>query len=341
MDNVVNRAPSRSSARASEVAIVIVTRDRPLFLNALLQSILNLTTLPGFVIVVDNDSGEETRAVIDSYVSSCPRQIQIVNRRQRKNTGGAGGFNTGLSAAMDAGADWFWLMDDDVEVLPDGLDLLLGWTDRFRCFHGQRYDSDGRPFVLSQRISERLAIQVPILPDPLRKNDHLLTNWACFEGLFIHRSIVQKIGLPDPRFFIVWDDAMYGFRASRITDVAFVNSFVLKRARSQPQISLGIRHLNGASDLTRFYMMRNRALIELHLKHYDSFHPFWFGIGTMLVLAKELFRLVIVERSIRGIGALHRGMKAAKELRGMTGLALMPPIDVQPNFASRAAEATG
>jgi hypothetical protein len=206
---------------------------------------------------------------------------------------------------------------------------MLDWTGRFQCFHGQRYDSDGSPFFSSQRVSERLAIQIPFFPDPLKTNRYFLTNWACFEGLFIHKSIVLKIGLPDPRFFIVWDDAMYGYRASQITDVAFVDSFVMKRARNEPQISLGVRHLNGSSDLSRFYMMRNRALIELHLRHYESYHPGWFHAGTVLVLAKELVRLFVVERSVRGVAALFRGMREANILRATQGLSLMPPISEQ------------
>jgi rhamnopyranosyl-N-acetylglucosaminyl-diphospho-decaprenol beta-1,3/1,4-galactofuranosyltransferase len=312
---------------AARVAIVIVTRNRPDFLHGLLESIVKLTTRPGFVIIVDNASEPDTCSVVEEFMQRCSVKMKVSYHRQDNNLGGAGGFNVGVAFALQQDADWFWLMDDDIEVLPDGLTQLIGWTDRFDCFHGQRYDSDGSPFFSSQRISRRFAVQVPMLPDPCKDGHYFLTNWACFEGLFIHRRIVEKIGLPDPRFFIVWDDAMYGFRAAQITEVAFVDNFVIKRARRQPQISLGIRRLNGASDLTRFYMMRNRALVEVYFRHYGCFHPVWFRVGTALVLAKELFRLAAVERSFRGVGALSRGLMAARELRRVKGLTLMPAIN--------------
>jgi GT2 family glycosyltransferase len=58
-------------------------------------------------------------------------------------------------------------------------------------------------------------------------------NSGCFEGMFIHRDIVGQIGLPDPRFFIYWDDQTYGWLASRVTTSVIVNEFVLRaRARS-------------------------------------------------------------------------------------------------------------
>jgi len=332
MDDVAGAAflEREITQRGSGVALIIVTRDRPVYLEGLLKSIAALTVKPDFLIIVDNASDDATRTTVQKFTRLALALSDIIYDRLSTNTGGAGGFHRGLELALETDANWFWLMDDDVELLPEGLALMLTWQHRFKCFHGQRYDSDGRPFFASQRIDERLAVQIPIMPDPLRTKSYFLTNWACFEGLFIHRDIVLQIGLPDPRFFIVWDDAMYGFRASRITEVAFVDSFVMRRARRQRQISLGIRHLNDASDLTRYYMMRNRALIAAHLRHYGVFRPNWFRLGTALVLAKEIVRLVLVERGIEGVVSLFRGMKEARRLKGKGEITLMPPIVREP-----------
>lgn len=35
-----------------------------------------------------------------------------------ENTGGAGGFSAGVERAFELGAEWFWVMDDDVAVEP-------------------------------------------------------------------------------------------------------------------------------------------------------------------------------------------------------------------------------
>ena len=75
--------------------------------------------------------------------------------------------------------------------------------------------------------------------------------------MFIHRDIVGRIGLPDPRFFIYWDDQTYGWLASRITTSVIVNEFVLRRTREIKQWDMGIRHMNASSNAYRYYIMRN------------------------------------------------------------------------------------
>ena len=40
-------------------------------------------------------------------------------------------------------------------------------------------------------------------------------NQLCFEGGMFSRRVVDKIGLPDARFFIYGDDACYGYVASQ------------------------------------------------------------------------------------------------------------------------------
>ena len=50
----------------------------------------------------------------------------------------------------------------------------------------------------------------------------------CFEGACFKRSVVQKIGLPDARFFIYWDDALYGYLASKVTQPILIPDFVLQ-----------------------------------------------------------------------------------------------------------------
>jgi hypothetical protein len=232
-----------------------------------------------------------------------------------KNIGGSGGFSEGVRLAKGLGADWFWLMDDDVEVLPDGLEKLEKWSHEFKCIHGRRYDFDGSDFFWQPVFSEWLALPLPYLKKPFAEKNYFLTNSGCFEGMFIHKDIVAKIGLPDPRFFITWDDAMYGWLASKHTQVAYVNDFVIKRARRQRQISLGVRHLNDGSDLFRYHVIRNREYVRKYLLSKNCYHPIGFFVGSVLNFAKEVFRLVVVERSTKGILALWRGWVDGRKIK--------------------------
>ncbi|WP_421565877.1 glycosyltransferase [Ochrobactrum sp. EDr1-4] len=296
---------------SQSVAIVIVTYNRPSLLEGLLQSITSLERKPDFVIVIDNNSSEPTKNILRDF-SSKELGFELVTKSLDKNMGGAGGFSVGVSEALKTAADWFWLMDDDVIVLPNGLDNMMRWSGQFKCFHAGRKDPDGEHFFCEQWICDSLAVQVPFLKDPYQGKGYFLTNYGCFEGMMIHRDIVNKIGVPDERFFIVWDDAIYGWLASKHTDVAFIADKCLQKVRKQKQISLGLRHLNDSSDLSRYYAIRNRGNIKEYYKKHNCYKPIFFEFGSFLVLAKELIRMLIVEKSIKGFPSILYGLTGRK-----------------------------
>lgn len=324
--SAVNRPSAEAPARAAGVAVVVVTFNRPDYLKTLLQSLAVMTTPPDRVVVVDNASTAPTAEAITAAAALFPAGV-LVNHRLDTNTGGSGGFSAGVAKALELRCDWFWLMDDDVEALPDALTHLLGWGQRFKCVHGRRYDFDGSPFFWQPIFQEFLGVPLPYIRDPFQTADFMLMNSGCFEGMFIHREVVEKIGLPDPRFFITWDDAVYGWLASQVADVAYVNAFVLKRAREQRQISLVVRHLNDASDLFRFHVMRNRAYVGKYFEQQGKLNRFGFGLGTFLTFCKEILRLLAVEHRLTGIGPLLRGWREGRRIWRRTDWAPMPALD--------------
>ena len=291
----------------ASATIAVVTFNRSGLLTRLLESVVSMDPKPGHLVIVDNASTDDTTEVVESYRARLG--TELVYRRLETNTGGSGGFSEGMRVAYDLGSDWIWLMDDDVEVVPDGLAKMGKWAPRFKSIQGRRYDFDGSEFYWQYRIAEPLGIPIPFAPSGFDASGFKEMNSGCFEGMFIHRDIVQQIGLPDPRFFIYWDDQTYGWLASRKTTSVIVDEFVLRRTREIKQWDMGIRHMNASSDAYRYYIMRNRA----HIKHYyralGVYNPVLFGLGTSLTFAKELIRLLFVERKVRGTSNLFRGLR--------------------------------
>jgi GT2 family glycosyltransferase len=146
--------------------------------------------------------------------------------------------------------------------------------------------------------------------------------------MLIHRDIVEQIGLPDPRFVITWDDAIYGWLASQVTEVACVETLVLRRIRRQRKISLVVRHLSEASDVARYHSMRNRAYVAHYFRRHGAFHPVGFRFGTALSFCKEVFRLVAVERSVslNSLSSLVRGIADGRRLMRDATWQPMPPL---------------
>jgi glycosyltransferase involved in cell wall biosynthesis len=308
----------------ASATIVVVTYNRSGLLSRLLESMTVMDPKPGHVVIVDNASSDDTTEVVESFRERLG--TEIVYRRLEENTGGSGGFSEGMRVAYELGSTWIWLMDDDVEVIPDGLAKMGAWTPRFKSIQGRRYDYDGSPFYWQYRIAEPLAIPIPYAPSGFDETRYKVMNSGCFEGMFIHRDIVQQIGLPDPRFFIYWDDQTYGWLASRRTTSVIVDDFVLRRTREIRQWDMGIRHLNASSDAYRYYIMRNRAIIKQYYRSAGVYRPALFAAGTALTFAKELIRLVAVERKVRGTSNLFRGLRDGGKIGRDSAWQPMPPL---------------
>ncbi|WP_318242043.1 glycosyltransferase [Arthrobacter gallicola] len=303
---------NRPGAAIEGLALVIVTFNRSSYLRGLLESVAALDPAPEQVIVVDNASTDDTAEVLAGLQPEFPVPLSV--ERLTENTGGSGGFAAGVARALDAGAQWLWLMDDDVEVLPGALGALGKWTATYDCIHGRRLDDAGNPFFWQHRFLPFLGIHVPVRGNVFADRPVFATNVGCFEGMLVSARVVRDIGLPDSRFFINGDDEIYGWLASLNHRVVYVNEFVLRKVRPQKQIDLGIRHLNDSSDLSRFCAMRNRGHTAGYLRANGRFNPLGFAAGTALTAAKEVLRLIAVERSLRGAGSLWRGWRGSRRI---------------------------
>ena len=288
-----------------------------------------MPVLPWRVIVVDNASESPTREVVAKAAAQLPQGV-LVDHRLETNTGGSGGFSEGTRVALELGAEWVWLMDDDVEVLPEALERFAPWMERFACIHGRRYDVDGSPFYWQAKFNQFLGVPLPYTVKSFTSDGYAVTNSGTFEGMLIRADLVRRIGLPDPRFFISWDDAIYAWLASRISEVVYVDEFVLQKKRQQRQINLGLRHLNDASPLTRYHVMRNRAYVGRYFEVHGGLNRVGFALGTALTFAKEIFRLVAVEKTLRGINDLLRGWKDGRAIWADKSWTPMPPVPVTP-----------
>ncbi|MFT4236048.1 MAG: glycosyltransferase [Microbacterium sp.] len=313
----------------ASATIVAVTYNRSHLLSKLLASIAVMDPKPGHVVIIDNKSTDDTTEVVEAASRSLSLSkggTEIVYRRLDENTGGSGGFSAGMQTAYELGSTWIWLMDDDVEVLPDGLARMGAWAPRFRSVQGRRYDYDGSEFYWQYRLSIPLGIPIPFAPAGFDASGYREMNSGCFEGMFIHRDIVRQIGLPDPRFFIYWDDSVYGWLASLKTPSAIVDEFVLRRTREVKQWDMGVRHLNASSNAYRYYIMRNRGIMKHYFAANGAYRPVRFRLGSALTFIKEIIRLVAVEHTVRGTSNLFRGVRDGRRIARDKTFEVMQPL---------------
>jgi len=109
------------SSVATRIVAVVVTYNRRDMVTRLVATLDAGQVVPDEVVVVVNASTDGTVEALAALQTTTPLRVLELT----ENTGGAGGFHTGLAAALERGADLVWLMDDDGTPAPDCLALLL------------------------------------------------------------------------------------------------------------------------------------------------------------------------------------------------------------------------
>ena len=94
--------------------------------------------------------------------------------------------------------------------------------------------------------------------------------------MLLHSDVIEKIGVPDERFFQVYGDTMYGFVASLYTNVVHVKKAVMHRLLpvKKPLTSRRV-----------YLLVRNHFLVKEYLKKYDLLRPsFFISIFVLMIL---------------------------------------------------------
>ncbi|KAB7789786.1 glycosyltransferase family 2 protein [Bifidobacterium leontopitheci] len=326
-----------------KLALVVVTYKRQQLLTELLDSYLQLADAPWRIVIVDNEHSDETAAMVDDFRAKIAEQWggtddqpdadggtdRVVYAPQTDNLGGAGGFSAGVKKAYELGAEWFWVMDDDVAVLPDGIGKLARWGRDHDVIQGSKLDFDGGPFYWQYDFIVPLGIPNPIAPAAFGSAGYRVMDTMCFEGALFRRRVVEKIGYPDPRFFIYWDDTMYGYLASKVTNPIVVPDVVMRRTREIGNWDIGgLRQLNSTSDMNRYHILRNRGYMARYFMVHGDFRPTLFALGTIATAAKEVIRLVMVDREhVRtGLVQIAKGWWDSRKLLHDPDWQPMPPL---------------
>ena len=301
---------------AETVAIVVVTHNRAELLDRMLEGLARLERPADAVIVVDNASTDETAAVLRRCAL---HGLQAV--RSEQNLGGAGGFHLGMRTAYEQGFDRIWLMDDDVIPAPDCLSVLLAQDEA--CLTAVREDTAGR---LVEKAAVRFDLRNPLairpkttmvetaFGDRASMPERVAIENVAFEGFMVRREVVARIGLPDPSYFIFYDDVDFAIRARR----AGYTIWAVRDAVLVRQLDFSQQH--DLAGWKGFYMYRN--LFAVHFRYGEN----------ALVRAKPwlIAAAVVVLSPLRG-GRGRRWSEAAnviRALRSARGMRAVPRSSV-------------
>jgi GT2 family glycosyltransferase len=191
------------------VAVVVAYNRRDLLLEAL--AALKAQTAPlTAVVVIDNHSDDDSAEIAVDFWP----EVDLV--RLARNTGGAGGFATGMAVAIaHHEPDWVWVMDDDTIPTENALEELLKAVEQPGVvLAGSRVVwTDGRdhpmntprpnPFV--GRAELRAAESRGVVP----------VRSSSFVSMLVSARRIKEAGLPIADYFIWNDDFEFSTRMLR------------------------------------------------------------------------------------------------------------------------------
>jgi len=292
----------------NDVTVVTVTYgNRRHLLRQVLNAVRSMDVSK--VVVVNNGAAWRVK---DELAAAYQGFVDVVE--MGANTGSAKGFATGIQRALDLGAEYVWLLDDDNRPRRDTLQKLLN-----AYMETQKTTPRDRLAVLAFRPEHQadVAMGVPLHRINPRPNSfrgfHVLdipykiwrrTPWgkprvrgklpetvtleqAPYSGFLFHRDLIQTIGLPNADFVLYADDNEFTYRiVKKGGRTLLVTAAMIDDLESSWNIKYRfsngfVGNLQGAGDFRAYYGTRNGVYLDtISTKK----NPFVFWINRMVYM---------------------------------------------------------
>jgi len=265
---------------------------------ACLDSLASLDYTNYHVLVVDNGSKDDSVARIHAAHPEVP--ILETGR----NLGFSGGCNVGIRRALEEGADYVWLLNNDTTVNPQALNAMVAVAEadpKVGAVGSVLYYLDnpkdiqawggGRVCFWSGRTRHHLG------PVPSARLHYLTA-----ASILLSRRALEEVGLLDENtFFMYWEDTDFSFRLRKAR---------WRLAVADQSVVLHREHAGTGkgSPLLDYYF--NESAVRF-FRRYASIPAWPISIGVLGRLAKR-----VLLRNSRGAAATLRGAYAGLRKNG-------------------------
>lgn len=267
----------------SKVIAVVLTYNRQDLLQQCLGAIYSQTRSCDQVIVVDNASNDDTQKML-SELDYPNLKVYLLSN----NVGAAGGFNAGFRIAYQEGADFVWMMDDDVIPEPRALQRL---TEADSTLDKNGID---RAYLISTAFTENGYVTNS--PSIDKTKNHIgYQDWpkfaqygvvavdrATFVSILVPRGTLEKYGLPISAMFIWGEDTEYTLRITKDVPGFVVGASRVMHLRQEK----GVLNIISESSESRLkyhkYLIRNRIFVT---RKYRTTHK------LLMIMCLDLFMI--------------------------------------------------
>lgn len=206
--------------------VVINFRTPQLTIDCLETLVGEIDPSQDIVVVVDNDSGDDSYSRIESHIQKQGWQTWVDLIPSGKNGGFSFGNNVGIKSVE---AKYYLLLNSDTLVRPGALETMrqaiqersdvglvgprLEWRDgtsQISCFRNRTPASELITAASTGPITRLLQKYVVSLPV---SDQRIEPHWASFACILIRREVIEQVGLMDDDFFMYFEDIDYCRRA--------------------------------------------------------------------------------------------------------------------------------
>jgi GT2 family glycosyltransferase len=237
----------------NNICAVVVTYNRIELLKELINSLRSQTIKLEKIIIVNNGSLD--------YTGNWLAQQKDLYVIEQENTGSSGGQYTGIKSAYELNMEWIWVMDDDVIPELNCLEKLIQKISYNRIHAPLRYSNENIPYLNDVKYFNLTnpfkSLWQGILTNKDIVEEYISAEGITFEGPIFHRSLIEKIGLPEKNFFIYGDDTEFFIRAKK----SGFDIYIVRDAKSHRK--LPVSDLREKFDWKHYYIIRNIIAIDV------------------------------------------------------------------------------
>jgi len=233
-------------------AAIVVTYNRLTLLKECIEALRNQTRKPDLILVINNGSTDGTSDWLNEQFD-----ITVVHQ---ENTGGAGGFNSGLKEAYQKGYEWIWCMDDDTLPTADCLEEFM------KALQTLQKTNENIGWVCSKvlwkdgSLAKMNGAQIFSWGEWLNNFNTTLSIPAkscSFVSVMFNRNAIQKVGFPFKEYFMWLDDTEYTRRFYKYQQQNFLVLNSIAYHQTPENTDSNLSALNTTNRFKFYYGIRN------------------------------------------------------------------------------------
>ena len=252
-----------------KIGIVIVNYNGAKYQNDCLESLYSMTNTDFDIIVIDNNSSDNSLELLEKQYKD------VIILRQEENVGVAAGNNIGIEYCKKYGYEYILLMNNDVEVDKKLLEKMLEDTPKYDVIVPKIYYYNPHNMIWygGGNLDWKRASACHWGIDKIDNGEYdrpQIISYSPTCCMLLHNSVFDKVGLMDEELFMYYDDTDFCVRLLE-NDISI---------RYQPNAVMWHKVSSSTggnkSKLNVYYMNRNQLYyIKKHKKYIPKYAIFF------------------------------------------------------------------